>query len=147
MTVDAAAPAELPRPELCVGIVAVRDGALLMVKRGRGPGQGYWSLPGGRVEPGETMGEAVVRELDEETALVGVCGELVGWVERIGAGPPPFHYAIFDFEVTLIDDRLPRAGDDAADAAMVPLHEVTELDLVEGLAEFLAEHGVIPDLP
>jgi 8-oxo-dGTP diphosphatase len=132
-----------PRPELCVGIVAVRDDALLMVQRGRGPGQGRWSLPGGRVEPGETMAEAVLRELDEETGLVGVCGDLVGWVERIGPGPPPFHYAIFDFAVMLLDDRSPRAGDDAAEAAMVPLGEVVEMDLVDGLAEFLAEHGVI----
>jgi 8-oxo-dGTP diphosphatase len=89
------------------------------------------------------MAEAVVRELDEETGLVGVCGDLVGWVERIGQGPPPFHYAIFDFAVTLLDDRRPRAGDDAADAAMVPLSEVAELDLVPGLAEFLAEHHII----
>jgi 8-oxo-dGTP diphosphatase len=133
----------LPRPELCVGIVAVRDEALLMVQRGRGPGRGYWSLPGGRVEPGETMAEAVVRELDEETGLVGVCGDLVGWVERMGPGPPPFHYAIFDFAVTLLDDEQPRAGDDAADAAMVPLADVAEMDLVPGLAEFLADHEII----
>jgi len=135
--------ADPPRPELCVGIVAVRGDALLMVQRGRGPGIGRWSLPGGRVEPGETMAEAVVRELEEETGLDGVCGELVGWVERIGPGPPPFHYAIFDFAVMLLDDRPPRPGDDAADAAMVPLGEVVELDLVEGLAEFLADHEII----
>lgn len=135
-----------PRPELCVGIVAVRDDALLMVQRGRGPGLGRWSLPGGRVEPGETMAEAVVRELAEETGLVGLCGPLVGWVERIGDVPEPHHYAIFDFDVTIVDDAEPVAGDDAAAAAWIPRHEVAELDLVAGLTEFLADHEIIRTL-
>jgi ADP-ribose pyrophosphatase YjhB (NUDIX family) len=134
------------RPELCVGIVAVRDGELLLVRRGRGPGGGRWSLPGGRVEWGESMIEAAVRELAEETGLVGACGPLVGWVERIGSEPEPFHYAIFDFEMTILDDAAPHAGDDASEACFVPLGEVEEWDLVGGLADFLAEHGVI-DLP
>lgn len=134
------------RPELCVGIVAVRDDALLMIRRGREPGRGRWSLPGGRVEAGETMPEAVVRELHEETGLVGLCGGLVGWVERIGDRPEPYHYAILDFEVTVIDDAEPVAGDDAAAARWIPLHEVAEMDLVAGLAEFLAENDIIPTI-
>jgi 8-oxo-dGTP diphosphatase len=128
------------RPEVCVGAVVVADEALLLIRRGRGPAQGSWSVPGGRVERGETLAEAVVRELREETGLAGVCGELLGWVERIGDG---YHFVILDFEVVLLDDAEPRAGDDAAEAAWVPLHEVAELNLVEGLAEFLADHGVI----
>jgi 8-oxo-dGTP diphosphatase len=120
--------------------VVVADEALLLIRRGRGPAQGSWSVPGGRVERGETLAEAVVRELREETGLAGVCGELLGWVERIGDG---YHFVILDFEVVLLDDAEPRAGDDAAEAAWVPLHEVAELNLVEGLAEFLADHGVI----
>ena len=131
------------RPELCVGIVAVRDGELLLVRRGRGPGGGRWSLPGGRVEWGESMIEAAVRELAEETGLVGACGPLVGWVERIGSEPEPFHYAILDFEVTILDDASPQAGDDASEAAFVPLWEVEDKELVDGLAAFLAEQGII----
>jgi 8-oxo-dGTP diphosphatase len=130
----------LPAPEVCVGAVVVVDGRLLLIRRGRGPGLGAWSVPGGRVEPGETLAEAVVRELAEETALEGVCGELIGLVERIGDG---HHYVILDFHCTLLDDRQAVAGDDAAEVAWVPLADVAEKPLVEGLAEFLHQHGVI----
>jgi len=120
--------------------VVVSDERLLVVRRGRGPAQGRWSVPGGRVEAGETLAEAVVRELDEETGVAGVCAELMGWVERIG---DDHHYVILDFRVVALDDVDPVAGDDAAEAAWVPLHEVSDLNLVDGLAEFLADHGVI----
>ena len=128
------------RPEVCVGAIAVDDDRLLMIRRGRGPAAGEWSVPGGRVEPGEMLAEAVVRELREETSLEGVCGEFVGWVERIG---DDFHHVILDFRVTLLDEVDPVAGDDAAEAAWVPLEEVADLNLVEGLAEFLHEHGIL----
>jgi 8-oxo-dGTP diphosphatase len=131
------------RPELCVGVVAVRSGSLLLVQRGREPGAGLWSLPGGRVEAGERMTDAVLRELAEETGLAGRCGPLVGWVERIGDDPHPYHYAIFDFAVTVECGAEPVAGDDAAAARFVPLGEVLSADLVLGLAEFLVEHGVV----
>jgi 8-oxo-dGTP diphosphatase len=129
-----------PRPELCVGAVAVDADRLLLVRRGHGPAAGDWSVPGGRVEAGETLAEAVVRELREETGLEGVCGPLLGWVERIDAD---HHFVILDFEVTVIGGGDPRAGDDAAEAAWVPRHEVLDLRLVEGLAEHLADWGVI----
>jgi ADP-ribose pyrophosphatase YjhB (NUDIX family) len=125
---------------VCVGAVVVVDDRLLLIRRGRGPGQGAWSVPGGRVEPGETLAEAVVRELAEETGLEGVCGELIGWVERIGEG---HHFVILDFHCTLLDDAVPVAGDDAAEVAWILLADVAEQPLVEGLAEFLHQHGII----
>jgi ADP-ribose pyrophosphatase YjhB (NUDIX family) len=128
------------RPELCVGGIAVSDDRLLMIRRGRGPAQGEWSVPGGRVEWGETLAEAVVREVLEETGISCACGELVGLVERMGDG---YHHVILDYAVVPLSDAEPVAGDDAAEAAWVPLHEVAELRLVEGLAEFLADHAVI----
>jgi 8-oxo-dGTP diphosphatase len=129
------------RPELCVGAIAVEDEQLLLIRRGAGPAAGDWSVPGGRVEAGETMVEAVVRELAEETGLDGVCEELVGWVER--TSEPDHHYVILDFRVTLLSSGPPVAADDAAEARWVPLHEVADLNLVEGLAEFLHDHGIL----
>lgn len=127
-------------PEICVGAIVVHDGNLLLVRRGRGPAAGSWSVPGGRVEYGELLVEAVVREMAEETGLECVCGELVGWVERF---TDDRHFVIMDFEVTPLDDTAPRAGDDAAEVAWVPLADVIDLALVDGLAEFLHDHGIL----
>ncbi|HVA74868.1 MAG TPA: NUDIX domain-containing protein [Acidimicrobiales bacterium] len=131
---------ETGRPELCVGAIAVDEDQILLVRRGRGPAQGEWSVPGGRVEAGETLAEAVVRELAEETGLTGVCDALAGWVERVGDG---YHYVILDFHVTIIDSSEPVAGDDAAEVLWVPLSQVTDLKLTEGLAEFLHDRGIL----
>jgi 8-oxo-dGTP diphosphatase len=128
------------RPEVCVGAIAVDADRLLLIRRGQGPAAGEWSVPGGRVEPGETLAEAVVRELAEETNLEGVCNDLLGWVERISDDT---HFVILDFNVDVLDPRDPVAGDDAAEAAWVPLSEVADLRLVEGLAEFLHENGIL----
>ena len=128
------------RPEVCVGAIAVLDEQLLLIRRGTGPAAGEWSIPGGRVEPGETLAEAVVRELAEETNVEGVCDRLVGWVERIG---PDHHFVILDFAVTVLEPGAVRAGGDAAEAAWVALNEVPHLRLVDGLAEFLHEHGIV----
>jgi len=131
------------RPQVCVGAICVDADRLLLVRRGRGPAAGEWSVPGGRVEGGETLAEAVVRELAEETGLEGVCDRFVGWVERIGPG---HHFVILDFAVTVLDDHPPEAGDDAAEAGWVPLSDVADLALVDGLAEFLHDHGVLRTL-
>jgi 8-oxo-dGTP diphosphatase len=127
-------------PQVCVGAVAVSDGRLLLVRRGHGPAAGEWSVPGGRVEPGEALAEAVVRELREETGLDAVCGRLLGVAERIDDRN---HFVILDYEAVVMDDRPPEAGDDAAEVAWVLLGEVLDLELVEGLAEQLADWGVI----
>ena len=126
--------------QICVGAVAVDADRLLLIRRGHGPAAGTWSVPGGRVEPGELLAEAVVRELAEETGVEGVCGELVGWVERFDDDE---HYVILDFHVDVLDGGTPVAGDDAAEARWVPLTDVADLDLVDGLAEFLHEHGIL----
>ena len=127
-------------PEVCVGAVAVDNDRLLLIRRGRGPAQGEWSVPGGRVLPGETLAEAVVRELLEETGVEGVCNDLIGWVERIA---DEHHHVILDFRVDVLEPGEPVAGDDAAEALWVPLSEVADLQLVEGLAEFLHENGIL----
>lgn len=130
----------LRRPELCVGAVAIESDRLLLVRRGHGPAAGEWSVPGGRVEAGETIAEAVVREVAEETGLEAVCDSMLGWVERVG---DDHHSVILDFRVTILDPVDPVAGDDAAEAAWVSLDDVAELALVDGLAEFLHTHGIL----
>ena len=114
-----------------------------MVERGNAPLRGYWSLPGGGVETGERLEQAIRREVREETGLECVCGSLVGWVERLEDDLGSGHFVILDFDVTVLDDRAPVAGTDAAEAAWVELSQVAELRLVDGLAEFLHEHGYL----
>jgi len=131
------------RPELCAGAVAVDHGLLLLVKRGTDPGKGQWSLPGGRVESGESVVAAVVREFKEETGLEGVCGSFVGWVERMGVD---HHFVVMDFLVTVLEAGEPIAGGDALHARWVAFEELASLDLVDGLSDFLIEHGLLEDL-
>ena len=131
------------RPVLATSVAAVHDGRLLLVRRGPGAtSPGAWALPGGRVERGEPVRIAAERELYEETGLVGRAGELVGWSERISEA---WHFVLLTFRVALADpDATPVAGDDADAVAWVPLGEVAEHDLVDGLADFLVAHGVTP---
>ncbi len=132
----------VPSPAVAVGAVVIVDEQILLVRRGRGPAAGEWSVPGGRVEAGETLREAVVREVAEETGLDVVVERFLGWVERIG-DDPPHHFVILDFAVTPLDDRDAQAGDDAAEVAWVPLLDLGDVRLVEGLFEFLHDVGVV----
>ncbi|WP_420433100.1 NUDIX domain-containing protein [Candidatus Poriferisocius sp.] len=127
-------------PELCVGAVVVSGGAILLIRRGTPPGEGLWSVPGGRVHRGESMADAARRELLEETGLVGEVGEAVGWTELIGRRR---HYVVVDFWVTVAPDAAPTAATDATDVAWVDFDELEEWDLVDGLLQFLADHRVI----
>ena len=122
----------------------VDAGRLLMVRRGRAPAAGRWSIPGGRVERGETLAEAVVREVAEETGVEAVCEGLAGWVERIGR---QHHFVILDFWARALAGAQPTPGDDAAEAAWVPLGQVRGLALVDGLDEFLTDRGVLEGPP
>ena len=72
-----------------------------------------------------------------------MCGELLGWAELLGDTAAEAHFVILDFVATVLEHGAPVAGDDAAEVAWVPLHEVVDRRLVDGLAEFLHEHGII----
>ena len=131
-----------PAPVVAVGLVA-RDprGRLLLVRRANPPAAGTWSLPGGRVEGGETLAGAAARELREETGLEARVGGIAGVVERVGEG---YHYVIVDLWAEL-DETAPVAASDAADVRLVALDELPGLNLTPGLPGFLAGIGCWPD--
>jgi 8-oxo-dGTP diphosphatase len=132
-------------PEVAVGAVAVVDDRLLLIRRAHRPAAGTWSIPGGRVHPGETLHEAVVRETAEETGLEVVVERFLGWAELIDDTPDaPTHVVILDFLVDPFDpDATPVAGDDAAEVAWVRRNEVADLRLAPGLYEFLVDTEVL----
>lgn len=126
----------------CVGaVVHDSSGRLLLVRRGREPSVGTWSLPGGRVEPGEDDATAVAREVLEETGLVVDVGRLVGVVEREGLSGSV--YVIADYACSVVGGSV-RAGDDADDVTWASLEDVDALVLAPLLREALAEWGVLP---
>jgi len=128
----------------CVGGLVRHDGRLLLVLRGQEPAKGTWSVPGGRVEAGETDAEATAREVLEETGLPVVVGALAGEVER--AAPGGGVYVIRDHlcspapgaDVTAV-----HGGDDADDAAWFTPDEVRRLDTSPGLVDALVEWGIL----
>jgi 8-oxo-dGTP diphosphatase len=126
----------------CAGAV-IKDaaGRLLLIRRGHEPGAGLWSLPGGRIEPGETDQQAVAREIMEETGLRVACGRLVGAAELPGLDGAVVE--VRDYLATVTGGEL-AAGDDAADVRWVTAAELADLPLTQGLAEFLAARGVYP---
>lgn len=129
----------------CVGaVIHDQQGRLLLVQRAHSPGRGLWSLPGGRVEHGESDQTAVEREVREETGLSVTVGAFVGRVLR----PAPHGtFEIFDYSCWSSDTALV-AGDDAANAAWINDATFATLDaenaLTEGLADFLREHDCLP---
>ncbi|WP_448627061.1 NUDIX hydrolase [Geodermatophilus sp. URMC 64] len=127
----------------CVGAV-VRDaaGRLLLIRRGQEPSRGLWSLPGGRVEAGETPEQAVVREVREETGLQVRAGAPVGRV-RIPAGAVV--YDVVDFACTPVDPAaVPVAGDDADAVTWAAPDALGGLACTPRLVETLRDWGVLP---
>lgn len=133
------------RPTPAVGVVCFRGDEVLLIRRGRPPRQGQWSLPGGRIEPGETTLEAALRELHEET---GVTAEILGLIDVVDGLFPETgrHYVLIDYAARWIAGE-PCAGDDAAEAVFLPLDEaVVRVDwsetrriLLEGHARFASQ--------
>lgn len=131
-----------PRRVDCVGaLVYDEQRRLLLVQRGHAPDQGRWSLPGGRVEPGETDSAAVAREVAEETGLTVAVGDLVGSVERDGVNGRL--YVIRDYQAEPVGGELV-AGDDAADARFVNRDEFETLSTSTLLASTLAQWNALP---
>ena len=122
----AVAPAASEFPVPTVGVVCLRGDHVLLIKRGTPPRLGQWSLPGGRLERGETTAVAALRELAEET---GVQAQLLGLIDVVdglftspATGETTRHYVMIDYAARWISGE-PVAGDDAAEARFVPLEE------------------------
>lgn len=115
----------LPAPVPCVGVVCLRGDEVLLIRRGTPPRQGEWSLPGGRIEPGERAMDAALREVREET---GIEAEIIGLIDVVDGLFPEAgrHYVLIDYAARWLAGE-PVAGDDAAEARFAPLAEVDAL--------------------
>ncbi|HSS02398.1 MAG TPA: NUDIX hydrolase [Kofleriaceae bacterium] len=122
-------------PVVGVGAIIFDDaGRVLLVQRGKPPGVGLWSVPGGKLEPRETLAQAVAREVREETGLVVEVGTLACVLERMG---DDYHFVLLDYFARATAGTL-AAASDAAAARFVALDELAGLPLTEGLADVLA---------
>jgi ADP-ribose pyrophosphatase YjhB (NUDIX family) len=131
-------------PRVGVGAVILDGDRVLLVKRGQPPSQGKWSIPGGLVQLGERIEDAVRREVQEECGvrvrLLGLCGV----IDRVRLAPGDgsersrvhYHYVIIDY-VAAIEAGVPRAGSDAAEVRWVPIVEVAGYDTTDGLADMV----------
>ncbi len=129
--------------QACVGAVVLDDaGRLLLVRRRNSPGRGLWSVPGGRVEPGEALPAAVAREVREETGLDVRVGAEVGRLRIPGDGVV---YDVADFRCTLADPRAePVPGDDADAVVFADAAALERLECTPRLLETLRGWGALP---
>ena len=125
---------------LAASVVATdAQGRVLLVKRGKEPQKGRWSVPGGSVEPGESLKEAAAREVLEETGLEVIVGDEL-WIMTTPTGDGRF-YEIHDFAATVVGGVL-TAGDDADDARWVNVKELDDMPLTVDLLQYLRRAGV-----
>jgi ADP-ribose pyrophosphatase YjhB (NUDIX family) len=126
-------------PLVGVGAIIIEDDRVVLVKRGRAPLQGTWSIPGGVLEVGETLRKAAIREAYEETGLTIEPGELLGVFERVvpdEQGRMKYHYVLIDFLCWPKAGQL-AAGDDAEDVRWFRRDELAALDLARETEEVI----------
>ena len=126
-------------PRVGVGAVILHDDKVLLVRRGKAPSFGKWSLPGGLVELGETAREAIAREIAEECGIKIHVVDVAGVIDRIvrdDAGRVRYHYVLVDY-LAYPDSTEVVAGSDAAEAQWVEIDRVAELDTTQGLLDMI----------
>ena len=136
---------ELPR--VGVGAIVIHEGRILLVKRASSPGKGFWAIPGGLVELGETVREAAERELLEETGVKARAGEvfyLFDFIDRDADGTIKYHYIIVDFLADYLGGE-PRAADDVSDARWVSPAEAAAMNLSPTTRKLLKQMKFIKD--
>jgi mutator protein MutT len=131
------------RPVPSVAAIIVEDGRILLIRRGKEPSMGKWSIPGGRMEWGETLIDAVKREVREETGLEIETESVAGIYDLIipDGNEIKYHYVIIDYFAKKIGGEL-SANDDASEARWVPITHLGSYDLAEHLKERLHEMGL-----
>jgi ADP-ribose pyrophosphatase YjhB (NUDIX family) len=133
------------QPVVGVGGVILNDGKLLLEKRKNEPSRGKWTIPGGLVELGETLEHAVVREVEEETCLEYVEGEVpllidvVDNIELDKKGRVKYHFVIIDYIVKVVGTEF-KVASDAEDLKWVPLDEVEDFDLTSSFRQFFVKN-------
>jgi ADP-ribose pyrophosphatase YjhB (NUDIX family) len=129
-------PAPPSHPQLAVSAAIFRDGKILLVRRARSPAKGVYSLPGGRVEFGESLHAALHREVDEETSLKIEIMGLAGWREVLPETRAGGHYLIMSFAARWIG-REPVLNDELDDFKWLAPDELGDLKLTGGLQEVI----------
>ncbi|MFN7544284.1 MAG: NUDIX hydrolase [Acidobacteriota bacterium] len=122
-----------------MGALIYRESQVLLVQRGKEPLKGYWSLPGGAVEAGEPLVEALRREVREETGLdVGIerLGEIFERILRDESGVVEYHYVLVDYVCEVLGGEL-QAGDDSADVGWFTPEELKGLRITSGTLEVI----------
>ena len=122
------------RPQLAVSAVIFREGKVLLVRRTRSPGNGFYSLPGGRVEFGESLHQALTREVDEETGLRIDIVALAGWREVLPTAAGGGHYVIMSFAARW-REREPVLNDEHDDFKWLEPAAFGDLKVTGGLFE------------
>ncbi len=135
------------RPVVGVGVVVLRGGDVLLVRRGEPPRKDQWSIPGGKQERGETVRDAAHREIREETgvevALIGLV-DVVDGIRRDDAGAAISHYTLIDFAAEWVSGE-PVAGDDAAEARWTPLESLDDYRLWSETRRIIAAAAAMRD--
>jgi len=129
-------PEPLSRPQIAVSAAIFRDSKILLVRRARSPAKGFYSLPGGRVEFGETLHAALHREVDEETSLKIEIVDLAGWREVVPGPAGGGHYLIMSFAARWVAKE-PVLNDELDDFKWLPPDGLSDLKLTGGLEEVI----------
>jgi len=129
------------KPRVAVGAVVIHDGRVLLVQRGQPPAEGFWAIPGGSVELGETLQSAAEREIKEETGIIVQAREPIytfDMIEKDAQGRIRFHYVIIDLQAEYVGGHL-RPGTDARQARWVTPTELDDLNVSPKTRELLSQ--------